>query len=607
MPVPQSILITQCLQNDFVKPIGRHDPLPNLLHIGHDEARRLMGETPDEGPVTRAMKWACAQSPEKLAIIHIRDWHDPRDPKQAEHLRQFGNHCLRDTEGARFAFPDLPAGAQHPTIIDSLTLNDFIGTNLADALSPFAGKPVKIGLIGVWTEAKISFLAYELRTRYPEFHLAVCSALTASSSRAQHFVALDQLEKILAVPAYPSLGEFIEFLGAEKIELTTPRAGSGVLLEFENKIELPETDRQLLQYLFRDSRSVKLRPLTGGYSGNLILGSQSADMFGHKQAPHVVKIGPLAPIGRERAAFERIESVLGNNAPRITDFADLGERGAIKYRYAAMGSGSSSTFQKLFCDGLPMEKVQAILRAVFVEQLGKFYAAASREKCDLLDYYSFGPKWAPRVREKVEAVLGRPTAGETLRFETGQEFPNPCLFYERDLPSLSADRADMAFFSYVHGDLNGANIIVDRHENVWLIDFFHTHRGHVLKDFIKLENDLLYIFTPVGNEIEFAEALSLSRHLLCVRDLAKPLPPFEPTGKSPQFQRAFETVAFLRSLYPECVRSDPNPLPLLIGQLRYAIHTLSFHESNVWQKQWALYTAGLCAEQIVKHKNQSTL
>ena len=75
-----------------------------------------------------------------------------------------------------------------------------------------------------------------------------------------------------------------------------------------------------------------------------LLGSESEDLLGHRQVPHVVKIGPRDLIGSERAAFERIEAVLGNSAPSVTDFADLGERGAIKYRYASMGGGFSTTF-----------------------------------------------------------------------------------------------------------------------------------------------------------------------------------------------------------------------------------------------------------------------
>ena len=40
-----SMLITQCLQRDFVDPVRRHDTLPNLLHVGAAEAERLLGRT----------------------------------------------------------------------------------------------------------------------------------------------------------------------------------------------------------------------------------------------------------------------------------------------------------------------------------------------------------------------------------------------------------------------------------------------------------------------------------------------------------------------------------------------------------------------------------
>lgn len=593
---------------DFVKPIGKFEPLPNLLHIGYEEARRLMGENPTDGPVARVMNWAYQQNDDALRIIHIRDWHHPDDSAAADHLRHFGTHCVQDTEGARFAFSEPANHHKNVTTIDSPSLNDFVGTPLASILQPFAGQPARVGLMGVWTEAKITFLAYELRTRYPEFKVAVCSALTASSSRAQHFVSLDQLEKLLGITVFPSIGLFLDFLGAgaQPLPLAGPSDHSLPKIEFEGEVRLAPNDLPLLRHLFRDSRTVKFRCLDGGFSGNVVLSSRSTDLFGHEQVTHVIKIGAQAAIGRERTAFERIESVLGNNAPRITEFADLGDRGAIKYRYASMGKGSSTTFQKLYAKGLPMEKVKTILHTVFGEQLGRFYAAASPEKCNLLEHYWFSSKWAPNVRQRVEALTGGPATGETLRFPNGVEFPNVCLFYERELDRLPQNRSDTTYFAYVHGDLNGANIIIDHHENVWLIDFFHTSRGHVLKDLIKFENDLLYIFTAVDNDEDFGEALGFSRLLMQVEDLGAPLPATGTTGlKRPQFQRAYETLSYLRSMYPDLIHSDRDPLQLYIGLMRYAMHTLSFDECNVRQRQWALYTGALCSEQIVERLGRS--
>jgi protein-tyrosine phosphatase len=39
----RALLITDCLQHDFVGPVDRFEGLPNALHEGHDESRRLLG------------------------------------------------------------------------------------------------------------------------------------------------------------------------------------------------------------------------------------------------------------------------------------------------------------------------------------------------------------------------------------------------------------------------------------------------------------------------------------------------------------------------------------------------------------------------------------
>ena len=48
---------------------------------------------------------------------------------------------------------------------------------------------------------------------------------------------------------------------------------------------------KLLRYLFRDCKQISLRVLDGGFSGNMVAAVSSIDRYGHKQSPHVVKIG----------------------------------------------------------------------------------------------------------------------------------------------------------------------------------------------------------------------------------------------------------------------------------------------------------------------------
>ena len=599
----KSILFTQCLQNDYCKPIGKYDPIPNLVHIGYEESVRLMGLNPSEGPVSNVMRWAYEQSDEDMEIIHLRDWHDPEDEDQKEHLDLYGDHCIQYTDGSRFAF-HLDNYPRLATIIESLQLNDFVNTELEYILEPYKNEKIRVGIMGVMTESKISFLAYDLKTRYPHFDIAVCSALCAGSSISSHYTALDNMQKILGVRVINSLGEFTSFLtgGDSSFEINAPAKDELPKLSYNDDVNVSEADNKILKFLFRNTRKVDFNVLDGGYSGNLVLGAKSVDSEGREEAPHVVKIGDQSEIGQERMSFERVESVLGNSAPRITDFIDYKLRGGIKYRYASMGKGKSTTFNKLFISGVSLDMVKKYLDIVFEDQLGKFYNARTYEKSNLLEYYGHDPKRAERLKPRVEKVYGKPVDDEVLRLPTGHEFPNPYLFNRDVLESLLPLNNRSSYFAYVHGDLNGANIMIDPQKNVWLIDFFHTHKGHVLRDLIKLENDLLYIYTPINSDEELEEAINFSKLLFEIRDLKQPLKPVEETGlKLPAFIRTYKTLQLFRSYYPELIGHDRDSLQLVIGQLRYSLHTMMFFESNRYQKLWALYNSGFYGK-IIKER-----
>ena len=355
-----TVLITQCLQRDFVDPIGPHDPLPNLLHVGYSESTRLLGPEPAAGPLAQLIQWARGLPSGAIDLVHIRDWHDPDDPAQREHLLRFGAHCIKDTIGARLVL-EMDQGAEaaaNECIVDSITLNDLAGTDLEEQLDRIrrahGGEPLRVGVVGVWTEAKVSFLLYELRTRLGIDELATCSALTASASRTQHFNALSQLDKILGVSCFDSTADFVDWLrpGAE---LALPRHALG----FEPQIGgreaavLPDADRNIVAHLFRDSTEVDLDPLHGGYSEATVWRAVSRDAFGQQHAPAVVKLGPNRSIAQERVAFEQVEEVLGNNAPRVRGFVDFGDRAGLKYSYAAMGQGGVRTLQSMFAADIP--------------------------------------------------------------------------------------------------------------------------------------------------------------------------------------------------------------------------------------------------------------
>jgi nicotinamidase-related amidase/aminoglycoside phosphotransferase (APT) family kinase protein len=602
-----TVLITQCLQRDFVDPIGPHDPLPNLLHVGYSEAARLLGPEPPVGPMAQLIDWARSLATDAINLIHIRDWHDADDPAQREHLEQFGAHCLQGSSGARLVLgmDERAMAAANERIVDSLTLNDLEGTDLGRQLERIrhahGGQPLRVGVVGVWTEAKVSFLLYDLKTRLGIDELATCSALTASASRAQHFNALAQLEKILGVRCFDSVAEFADWLrpGAE---LALPLHPGG----FEPRIGGADTgaalrprDRAIVAYLFRDSTQVDLEPISGGYSGALVWRATSQDALGHRQAPAVVKLGPNRAIAQERVAFEQVEAVLGNNAPRVRGFADLGDRAGLKYAYAAMGQGQVQTLQAMIAAEAPTRRIISVVRSAFEDVLGPLYAAARYERMPLFEHYQFSPGLAPAVRASV-AALTTSSGQKVLDFPGGMSLPNVCAFYEDFLARHRLPVGEYHYVAWVHGDLNAANILVDAHHNVWVIDFFHAGPGHVLKDLAKFENDLLYLLTPIGDASQLLEALAITRALRSVTDLQAHLPDRPDEVRSPQFVRAWEVLRVLRRIGGRLCHEDHHPLQLQVALLRFAVHTLSFPEPSPLQKQSALAAACSLAEQITR-------
>ncbi len=51
--------------------------------------------------MAQLIDWARSLPPGAIDLIHIRDWHDPGDPAQRDHLGRFGAHCIKGSAGAQ--------------------------------------------------------------------------------------------------------------------------------------------------------------------------------------------------------------------------------------------------------------------------------------------------------------------------------------------------------------------------------------------------------------------------------------------------------------------------------------------------------------------------
>lgn len=167
-------------------------------------------------------------------VIHLKLCNSSED---SEYCKRFGKHALANSNGAKLVLnleEHILEKANHK-IVQTINFNAFVKSNLESTIQEIIqqgaalGKTdVRIGLMGLWfvthfiyiylnftpqrTESSLTYLAYDLKTRYNLQNVATCSALTAGRSRLSHFNALTQLQSMLNVSLFDSINAFQKWL-----------------------------------------------------------------------------------------------------------------------------------------------------------------------------------------------------------------------------------------------------------------------------------------------------------------------------------------------------------------------------------------------------------
>lgn len=253
--------------------------------------------------------------------------------------------------------------------------------------------------------------------------------------------------------------------------------------------------------------------LSGGFGGGLVLRVQPFDLRGRREEPVIVKLDTKESVETEVANAREVYEVLSDQAARILgEPIYVGDSGAFKLELAGacwhvpeLANSSTTllnTFKDLYiyeCEQMlipdtetpsarrPFGNVSCVISEFFgrggiLQSLRS--GGISRQEENTWDFYArkikgISDERMAEVRTLVSSLY-MPAAGQML----------PAIKAKVQL--VKDTLANMktpwhALVGLAHGDLNGANIIIDAMDAVWLIDFATSERLPLCTDLAKME------------------------------------------------------------------------------------------------------------------------
>jgi len=174
----------------------------------------------------------------------------------------------------------------------------------------------------------------------------------------------------------------------------------------------------------------------------------------------------------------------------------------------------------------------------------------------------------------------------------------------------------------VHGDLNAANIVIDHQGVPWVIDFMHSGAKHVLHDILKLLSCIVLEYLDVSSIPQLHAAIRMNIQMAtCCSDLSMKIPPepgkavLEPLLKSKvdnelkkcwiaKVELAWQTCRILRNYASKYVRDEVDIRQLHAGMLYFSIKALDYKDLSIMQKQLAISSIVIHANQLMKNMSE---
>jgi DNA-binding response OmpR family regulator len=504
------------------------------------------------------------------------------------------------------------------TLLESTGYRVFSAETLAKARELLTRERVHVALLDIRMEADADpadtsglkfatevdpVVAKIIVTAYPSFEAAIQALGPVGGMHAVDFILKQQGPEALLAAVERAFRERLRINFDLHIHwhvgLTLDQAADEIELRDYTLQVIGNEVEETLSRLFYAASEIMVSPLMPGYRSHMISGSGAALL---KVEPHypdrgwgfpsVVKLAPRDKILTEVHNYEQyVEGLIaGFRHTKLEHQVQTHLLGGIVYTLVGTPFEECTDLATFYAEHSAKEVIQ-VLKRLFLETCGPWYADRKpRQVHDLVELYAKPLKLSAEKLEAglQEAGLSCGTGEEAARCEIPGlkgTFLNPVEWWRRhpELPALS-------WQCNTHGDLHSRNVLVDRHGQGWLIDFYRTGPGHLFRDLIELECDLKFVLLETT---DLSSLLRFERALLSASEFGDR--PTLPSFREAELKKAFVVVLGIRQIASELAGPGADMLNYYQGLLLQTLNMIRLRHVLPLKKQHAFLAAsGLC-------------
>lgn len=370
-------------------------------------------------------------------------------------------------------------------------------------------------------------------------------------------------------------------------------------IQTEEGLQLTDEQDYLVHKLYADSSRVKLSLLHGGYSAETFQ-VESYDKFGRKMRPTVLKIANRAMISRESERCQLYsQPYIYNNSAAVLGTEFHGNTGALHYNFVGI-DGYDTKLRWLTHDfhQLSVEELLPLFDKVFLQILQPWYGQPVQKTIFPFKDHDPTLTFFPHIYNVVSELFGISADEEYIYAEElGREVLNPYWYLKHRFPQ-QREEGLLYWESICHGDLNMQNILLDEHQNVYLIDFSETKPRAVVSDFARLEAIFMIDNAQINQSEDMSDYLSLILPFYQVERLDEQ-PAVDIEGLSDEKLRKILTLTRqMRHYALGCVGGDPNIVPYYLALLEWVMPIVCYNSVSIAQKRLSMLVSALLCEKI---------